>query len=145
MIWSAMPKSRQRWVMNLSISSKVPASNSRSMRSRAVSFPASRCRRSRSSPPPSSARRSRSLRLSSGFDTRCIFPFFEELLEIDVGERMLEALLDHGGRTGHDIGAHPRRLDDVNRVTDAGDQHLGRVFVVVEDVNDLADQSHPGR
>ena len=38
-------------VTNLSISSNVPASNSRSMRSRAVSLPDSRWRRNRSSPP----------------------------------------------------------------------------------------------
>ena len=35
-----MPKSRQRCVTSLSISSKVPGSNSKSMRSRAVSLPA---------------------------------------------------------------------------------------------------------
>src|SRR5688500_5773778 len=108
--WSAMPKSRQRWVTRASSSSKDPASNSSSMRSRAGSLPASRCRRSRSS------------RDTVTLDLRalCLLPVLEEALKPDVGQRVLEALLDHRGRRGHDIRAHPRRFDDVNRMTDAG-------------------------
>src|SRR5438128_2662273 len=66
-ICSAMPKSTHRWVTSLSTSSKLPGSNSSSMRSRAVSLPASCCRRRRFSPPPSSARRFRSVNVSLGF------------------------------------------------------------------------------
>src|SRR5437867_3118305 len=69
---SCMPKSTQRWRTNLSNSSKVPSSNKRLMRSRAVSFPALCSRSRRSTPPPASAsaskRRSssvRSLRLAA--------------------------------------------------------------------------------
>src|SRR5688572_16830472 len=132
--WSAMPKSRQRCVTRASSSSKEPASNSSSMRSCAVSLPASRCRRSRSS------------RDSVTLDLRalCLLPVLEEALQPDVGERMLEALLDHRRRRGHHVGTHPRRLDHVDRMADTGDQHLGRVLEVVEDVDDLADQAHPG-
>jgi hypothetical protein len=64
---SSIPKSRQRCVTSLSTSSKVPGSNSKSMRSRAVSLPLSCWRRSRSSPPPSSARRSRPASVSIVF------------------------------------------------------------------------------
>src|SRR5262245_5249431 len=53
---SAIPKSVQRWVTNLSISTKVPGSKSSSSRSRAVSFPPRCCRSMRSGPPPRSAR-----------------------------------------------------------------------------------------
>ena len=49
------------------------------------------------------------------------------------------------GGHGDDVGAHARRFDDVNRVADAGDEHLGRELEVVEDVDDLADQVHAGR
>ena len=53
--WRSIPKSALRWVLNLSSSTKVPGSRKRSMRSRAVSLPASCCRATRSSPPPRSA------------------------------------------------------------------------------------------
>src|SRR5688572_25244454 len=62
-----MPKSVQRWVLNLSTSTNVPGSRSRSTRSRAVSLPAACCFLMRSSPPPSSAswlRRASSSRFS---------------------------------------------------------------------------------
>src|SRR5579859_1789873 len=60
-----MPKSTQRWRTNLSSSSNEPSSNSRLMRSRAVSLPALCSRSRRSGPPPASAsalRRSNSSR-----------------------------------------------------------------------------------
>ena len=47
-----------------------------------------------------------------------LFPVLQELLEADVGERMVEQLIDDRRRTGADVGAHARRLDDVDR--DAG-------------------------
>src|SRR5687768_11124320 len=59
-----MPKSVQRWVTRASTSTNEPASRRSSMRSRAVSLPASCCLRMRSSPPPRSAAASR-LRRSS--------------------------------------------------------------------------------
>ncbi len=62
----SMPKSRQRCVTSLSISSKLPGSNSASTRSRAVSLPCSCCRARRASPPPSSACRSSAASLSWG-------------------------------------------------------------------------------
>ena len=89
-------------------------------------------RRRRSSPPPSSARRSsaasclgvvhRALRLA-GRRLR-LLPILQELLETDVSERMLEHRLDHRGRARHDVGTHPRGLHHVNRMPDAGDEHL---------------------
>src|SRR5881628_2423506 len=62
-----MPKSRQRWVLKRSSSTKLPGSRSWSMRSRAVSLPSAWRLARRSSPPPSSAsrfRRSSSARFS---------------------------------------------------------------------------------
>src|SRR5438128_6826963 len=146
---SAMPKSRQRCVTNLSISSKVPGSNRRAMRSRAVSLPDSRWRRSRSSPPPSSARRSRSAKTSSvnrrpsHFGALGLLPILQEFLQADVGERMLEQLVDHRRGHRHDVGAHPRGFDHVNGIAHAGDEHFGGVIGVVEHVDNLADDLHP--
>jgi hypothetical protein len=56
-----------------------------------------------------------------------------------------KALLDDRRRHRDHVGAHPGRLDDVDGVADAGDQHLGTEFEVVEDIDDLADQVHAGR
>src|SRR6185436_9061738 len=52
---SSMPKSAQRWVTNLSSSTKLPSSSSAAMRSRAVSLPASCCLSMRALPPASAA------------------------------------------------------------------------------------------
>src|SRR5262249_48899559 len=66
-----MPKSLQRWVTSLSVSSKVPSSSRNSMRSRTDILP-SLCWRSRlSEPPPASASESRRLS-SSSFCSRFI-------------------------------------------------------------------------
>src|SRR5437660_1220902 len=130
-----MPKSRQRCVTSLSTSSNVPGSNSSSMRSRALSLPAACWRSSRSCPPPSAARRSSLHRLH-------FLPILQELLEADGRERMVEELIDHRGRTGRDVGAHPRGLDDVDRMTAAGDEDLGGELVVVVDLDDLANELH---
>ena len=63
----SMPKSWQRWSLNISISSKEPLSNSSAIRSRAVYFPFSCCLSMAFSPPPR-----RALRRNS---TNC-FTFF---------------------------------------------------------------------
>src|SRR6266852_5120476 len=65
-----MPKSTQPWRTNLSSSSKVPSSNKRWMRSRAVSLPALCSRSRRSGPPPASA--SAEMRWSSSMRSRCL-------------------------------------------------------------------------
>src|SRR5512146_2039858 len=65
-----MPKSLQRWVTSLSVSSNVPSSSRNSIRSRAVILPSLCSRARRSSPPPASARASRrfsSARICSRF------------------------------------------------------------------------------
>ena len=129
-------------------------SKSSSIRSRAVSLPAACCRFWRSSPPPSSARRSRSARVCSGsmaagwwLVARCwrqvwqlapsaqhciaasrfyrlrLLPVLEELLEADVGERMVEHLIDDRRRAGRDVGAHARRFD--RRESDGGSWRRG--------------------
>src|SRR5271155_1457868 len=54
-----MPKSLQRCVTNLSVSSNVPSSSKKSMRSRADILPSWCCRSRRFAPPPSSANWSR--------------------------------------------------------------------------------------
>src|SRR5271166_2109295 len=56
---SSMPKSVQRCVTSLSVSSKVPSSSRNSMRSRADILPCLCSRARRSSPPPESASESR--------------------------------------------------------------------------------------
>src|SRR4028118_2225599 len=164
MICSSIPKSRHRWVTSLSTSWKLPGSNRVSIRSRAVSLPASCWRRRRSSPPPSSARRSSSSYLNSrapswlfppaprppprqaggGHDPRrrrarrvvpaprtssdagrlCFLPVLQELLEADVGQRVLEQLLDERGRAGTDVRPEPRGLDDVEGIARGGDEHF---------------------
>src|SRR5438128_5285912 len=143
---SSMPKSRQRCVTSLSTSSNVPGSKRSSIRSRAVSLPASCWRFCRSAPPPSSARRSRSASTSFGFTLRFhrlrLLPVFEELLEADVRERMVEQLIDDGRRARRDVGAEACRLDDVDRMTAARDEDLGREVVVRVDLDDVANQLH---
>src|SRR5438067_147469 len=146
---SAMPKSRQRCVTSLSTSSNVPGSKRSSIRSRAVSLPASCWRFCRSAPPPSSARRSRSASTSFGFTLRFhrlrLLPIFEELLEADVRERMVEQLIDDGRRACRDVGAEACRLDDVNRVTAARDEDLGREVVVRVDLDAVEDAERGDR
>src|ERR1700722_18219994 len=148
-ICSSMPKSRQRWVTSLSTSSKVPGSNSSSIRSRAVSLPAACCFCRRASPPPSSARRSRSARTSSGctlrFGSLRLLPVLEELLQPDRGQRMVEQRLDHRGRTGGDVGADAGGFDHVHRMPAAGHQDLGREVIVGVDLHDLSNQLHAAR
>ena len=82
--------------------------------------------------------------VASGFTyalTRLRFlPILQELLETDVRERMVEQLIDHGRRTGADIGAHSRGFDDVDGMTAAGDEDFGLEVVVLEDLHDLVDQ-----
>ena len=60
-----MPKSLQRCVTSLSVSSNVPSSSKNSTRSRADILPSLCCRSWRCVPPPSSARRSRFFSSSS--------------------------------------------------------------------------------
>ena len=121
-----MPKSRQRWVTNLSISSKVSGSNSRvdALARRQLARVALAAQ-----PLLAAAQLGAALQVVETSDIGSVgavdsldlcglrlLPVLQELLEADVGERMLEALLDHRRRHGHDVGAHARRLDDVNRV-----------------------------
>src|ERR1043165_2340768 len=63
---SCMPKSAQRWVTNLSSSTNEPSSSRASMRSRAVSLPASCCLAMRALPPASCALASISSRRAGG-------------------------------------------------------------------------------
>src|SRR5262245_57074447 len=105
-ICRSMPKSRHRWVTSLSTSSKVSGSNSASIRSRAVSLPASRCRARRSTPPPSSARRSRSCSLSIGFII--VSGARASRSDDGIGERAHAADLDHDTVAGHER-TDPRR------------------------------------
>src|SRR5215203_4509938 len=101
----------------------------------------------RASPPPSSARRSRSARGSdgsmvgtrvSGWRSRLnrlrLLPVLQKFFEADRRQGVVEQLLDNRRRTGADVGAHARRLDDVDRVAAAGNEHFGRELVVVVDL-----------
>lgn len=68
----SMPKSVQRWVLNMSYSRKDPGSSNTSSRSLADSLPLACCRAKRFSPPPANAsflvssKRSRKTRFTSG-------------------------------------------------------------------------------
>src|SRR5215475_132969 len=155
---SAMPKSVQRWVTNLSISTKVPGSKSSSSRSRAVSFPP-RCWRSiRSSPPP---RRARSFSSSSrlSFSSRDMGISWcpsgrshvredgaglPELLAVldDVELLPGDAAVHRGlGDRGHHVGEEPR-------VEGLGDDVVGpelEVLVAVGVAHDLGHDLAPPR
>ena len=54
-LWSAIPKSSQRWTTNISNSSKDPSSNKISTRSLAVNLPFACCASIRFLPPPNRA------------------------------------------------------------------------------------------
>src|SRR5215217_6829556 len=70
-------------------------------------------------------------------------PVGGEALQALVGERVPEELADDGRGRRHDVGADHRRLEDVDRVADAGDQDLGLEIVIVVDGPDLGDDLHP--
>src|ERR1700687_4142102 len=139
---SSMPKSVQRWRMNLSSSSKEFSSRSKWMRSRAVSLPALCSRSRRSGPPPASASAS-SLR-SSSMRSWCLESDCETRLGSGNGtsgrRRFLDAENAHGEMRGQPDsaeeenhaekqlggdgnGALERRFDggDVNRGADEGE------------------------
>src|SRR6185436_11847552 len=44
-----------------------------------------------------------------------LLPVGEELLQADLGQRVIEERLDHRRRAGADVGAEARRFDDVHR------------------------------
>src|SRR4029453_2654274 len=71
-----------------------------------------------------------------------LFPILQELLQADVGERMVEHLLDYRRRAGGDVGAQLGRFDDVNGMTAAGDEDFRRELVVAVDRDDLANELH---
>src|SRR5919201_7128039 len=64
-----MPKSEQRCVTSLSVSSNVPSSSRNSIRSRADILPSLCCLSRRVAPPPSSASESRRLSSASFFSS----------------------------------------------------------------------------
>src|SRR5262245_62375660 len=74
-----------------------------------------------------------------------LLPILQELLQPDVGQRVVEQGIDHRRRAGCDVGPHARRFDNVIWVSAAGDENLRRVLVVVEDLDDLANHFHAVR
>src|SRR5262245_49875510 len=71
------------------------------------------------------------------------FPISQELLDPDIGQRVLHTLLEHLERAGGDIGAGQRRVDNMARVADRGRQYHGLdLGVVAVDLHDLADELH---
>lgn len=82
--------------------------------------------------------------LSSGFEnaqTRRV-PVVEESLEADVRERMLEEHLQNLVGHGRDVRAGLDRLDDVQRMADAGDEHFALEAVVLDHVHGVGDGAH---
>src|SRR5882724_7954814 len=69
-------------------------------------------------------------------------PVLEELLEADVGQRVLHELLEHRERQRHDVGAGLRSVDDVKRVADRGREHLRLEPLDPVDLADVPDQVH---
>jgi len=49
-------------------------------------------------------------------------PVHQELLQPDLGQRVVEQRLDSLGRAGADVGADAGGLDDMDRPADTGDQ-----------------------
>src|SRR5580658_9700359 len=99
-----MPKSLQRWVTSLSVSSKVPSSSRNSMRSRADILPSLCWRSRRFSPPPSSARRLRFFS-SASFSSRFMCG------RIIAGRWAGRFALDHSALGGEVVaeGIHQRK------------------------------------
>src|SRR6185436_2681237 len=97
---SCMPKSAQRWVTNLSSSTKLPSSSSAATRSRAVSFPASCCLAIRAWPPASCARASISSRRRMGsFESWRVTAYSRRVANVKgsaLASRVLWVQLEHG-------------------------------------------------
>src|SRR6266403_1045152 len=117
---SCMPKSTQRCRTNLSSSSKVPSSNKRWMRSRAVSLPALCSRSRRSAPPPASA--SSEIRRSSSLRSRRLSSGIKLGLGSDNGSSLGRGFLwrknTHGQMRGDPSGAEKK--DDTEEQLRAG-------------------------
>ena len=64
-----------------------------------------------------------------------LLPVLQEPFEPDVGQRMLEALLNHRRRRGDDVRANASRLDDMDGTANARDEDFGGQLEVVEDVD----------
>src|SRR5689334_5078409 len=149
---SCIPKSRQRCVTNLSISSKESRSSKNAIRSRADILPSARCFSSRCCPPPSSAARfiwrSCSMRVDAVtlvtglLYYRYLRPVFQELLHALIRQGMLHQLIENLSRHGADIGPCKTGLHNVTRIPNGGDQNFGLEFVVIENRNDVANQIH---
>src|SRR5215471_17626270 len=69
-------------------------------------------------------------------------PVVEELLEPDVGQRVLHELLEHRERNRRHVGTGLGGVDDVQGVADRGGQHLGLETLDAVDLADVADQVH---
>src|SRR5439155_24517245 len=69
-------------------------------------------------------------------------PVLEELLEPDIGQRMLHELLEHRERERHDVGPGLRGVDDVQGVADRGGEHLRLEALDPVDLADVADEVH---
>src|SRR5262245_33392934 len=129
----SMPKSRQRCTTNRSISTNVPGSTSRSMRSRAVSLPFWCWASMRSWPPPCSdrSRISCNLRMASVMDGSGIFRVFDKL-----GEHAAEVpRVDEGDLAA--VGARPRRLVE-QRCAGLG-EHLDLLLAVGDVEGEVVD------
>jgi len=70
-------------------------------------------------------------------------PVGEELLEADVGQRMLNQLLIDTIGHGTYVSPGQRRFNDMHRVPYTCDQNFGFEIVVVVDRDDLPNEFHP--
>ena len=145
----SIPKSRQRWVTSLSSSSKVPGIEQQLdplARGQLAGGVLALCSRVLAAAELGAAlevgERCRAWDLHLRLTACDFLPVLQELLEADVGERVVEQLIDHRRRTRAMSAPMRAASIDVNRMAAAGDQHFGRELVVVVDLDDLANQIH---
>src|SRR5262245_14343296 len=69
-------------------------------------------------------------------------PVVKEFLVADISQRVLEHLGDDTERHRCDIRAHAGGVDHVNRTANARHQYLSVEIIVLEDLDQFADQLH---
>src|SRR3972149_8356713 len=79
----------------------------------------------------------------SCLDLRGLAGVLQELLYACVGQGVLEHRLEDGVGHGGDVGAGLGGLDYVQRMPEAGGQHLGGHVIAIEYLHDLPPTGHP--
>src|SRR5262245_13962963 len=77
---------------------------------------------------------------ASCLDGVSLLPVFQESLQTDARERVIEESVDYGRGTCSDVRTHSGRLDDVYGMAATGNQHIGCEVVVVVNLDDISNQ-----